>query len=343
MLRDLSLYAFLNAKVKAMFSFLLSPEQREALTRAPHPEEFFRLLGLTPYREIAARPEVVADPRRLEKELLLYDIGLHKKIMAAKKGQTGEIVFGLLERYDRQNFKAVLRLWFQPQEREEELPYLIEETICYPLPIKKILSARTLDDVLGYLGESPYREPLAQARELFRQKRTLFPLEAALDVDYYSRLNDRIEALRSSDREIALRLIGTEIDIENIKLLLRLREYYRLPFSEVFSYLIPSGNRINPGMLRNLALSEDIRSALARAAAGPYRRIQKLLAGRFDSSSFALLEAALWEILIKEARTAFRSAPFTIATVLAYLMFKVAETRFLVSTLYTKLLAEGTR
>ena len=72
MLRALSLYAFINAKVRAMFSFLLSLEQCEALTRAPRPEDFFQLLGATPYREIVARPEVASDPRLLEKTRRFY-------------------------------------------------------------------------------------------------------------------------------------------------------------------------------------------------------------------------------------------------------------------------------
>jgi len=338
-LRPLSLYAFLNAKVRAMAGALLSPEQREAISRALGWEEFVAQLGLTAYRDAVARPEVSSDPRLLEKTLLLRDIALHQKIINASAKSVRDLVFLLLGKYDLQNFKAVLRLWFQPAEREEEFPYLIAETICYPLPIPALAAAESFDDLIALIGDSPYRGPLLGARAAFLKAGTLLPLEVALDGDYYARLHRAFSSLAAADRAAAQRLIGTEIDIENIKTLIRLREYYRLPLADILSSLLPHGNRINAEVLRSLAVSADLRQLLAGLAAKSYREIGAFAPRSHEPEALSLLEQALEELLLSEARAVFRSFPFTVGTVLSYLIFKRSETRWLIGALYVRALA----
>ncbi len=337
--RALSLYAFLNAKVRAMAGALLSPEQREALGRAIRLEEFVAQLMLTAYREAVVRPEIAGNPRLLEKSLLLHDISLHRKILVAAPAGVRELVFLLLERYDLKNFKAALRLWYQPAEREEEFPYLIAETICHPLPLTDLAAAASFDDLLARLGDSPYRRPLLFARKSFERAGTLLPLEIALDTDYYSRLHRAFSELAAADRAAARRLIGTEIDIENVKTLIRLREYYRLPLAEILPSLIPHGNRINVEILRALAVSADLRQILAGLAAKSYREIGAFAARSHEPEGLSLLEGALEEVLLGEARAVFRSFPFTAGTILSFLIFKRSETRWLIGALYRLALA----
>jgi len=343
MLPALSLYAFLNAKIRALASFLLSPAQVEAIGRAGRLEEYLGLLQPTAYREIAETPEAERDPRLLEKKFLLHDIDLHKKILAAGKGRTRDVVFSLLGNYDLQNFKAALRLWFQPSEREEEPPYLISETICWPLDLPALIAADSFDALSKLLAQSPYRGPLRAARDEFQRRGNLLPIEVALDRDYYERLNLVLETLSSSDRAIARRLVGAEIDLENIKLLIRLREYYGLPLGEILGYLLPGGDRIDAGELRRLAGAADVRTALSEMTARSYGRIDGLFSRKADPAGLSLLEAGLQEILLRQARGAFRSFPFTIGTILAYCLFKRAETRFLISSLYAIVLGRSTR
>jgi vacuolar-type H+-ATPase subunit C/Vma6 len=341
-LRSLSLYAFLNAKVRAMAGALLSAEQRDALARVQRWEELIAQLLATAYREAVSLPGPAGNPRLLEKELLLYDISLHRRILSASHAGVRELVFLLLGKYDLQNFKAALRLWFQPSEREEEFPYLISETICHPLPIAGLAAASSFDDLLALLGDSPYRGPLLGARDAFSKAGNLLPLEIALDGDYYARLHRGFSSLAAADRATARRLLGTEIDIENVKTLIRLREHYRLPLAEILPSLLPHGNRINAEVLRSLALSADLRQMLTGLAAKSYREIGGFAAQLHDPAGLSLLERALEEVLLSEARAVFRSFPFTIGTILSYLIFKRSETRWLTGVIYSLALARRT-
>ncbi len=334
MLPSLSRYAYLNARIKALYSFLLPEKELRALSAAATREDLINILKTSPYHRLFNDPEVISQPRRLEKELYLYDIRLHRKIESWSRGVVREMVFALLGRYDLQNFKALLRLWFQPQIREGEVDYLIREKICYPLEIEPVLASRSLEELIGKLSSTPYPASLSRAAAEFREAKTLFPLEAALDQDYYHRLRQAVERLPSSDRRVASRLIGVGIDIENIQWLIRGRRYYQLPPGELLRYLIPNGYRLHTDLFRGMFLREEKEDTFSRLGIRAYESLRPLLSSRLEPEEFSLLEEGLRDIMMREARVSFRRFPFTIATVISFLIFKRAETEKLVNLIY---------
>ncbi len=336
MLPSLSRYAYLNARIKALNSFLLPEKELRDLSAAATRPELINILRSSPYQQILTDPEAASHPRRLEKELYLYDIHLHQKIEGWSRGVVREMVFTLLGRYDLQNFKGLLRLWFQPQVREGEVDYLIREKICYPLEMEPILAARSLEELIGKLSSTPYPAPLNEAAAEFREKKTLFPLEAALDQDYYRRLGRAVERLPASDRRVAARLIGVGIDIENIQWLIRGKRYYRLPPRELLRYLIPNGYRLHPDLFRGLLAREGKEEIFSRLGIRAYESLRPLLSSRLEPEEFSLLEEGLRDIMMREARASFRRFPFTIATVISFLIFKRAETEKLTNLIYRR-------
>jgi len=333
-LPSLSRYAYLNARIKALYSFLLPAPELESLSAAATRADLVNILRDSPYRSCLDDSQAASDPRRLEKELCLYDIRLHQKIISLSGGAVREMVFTLLGRYDLQNFKGLLRLWFQPQVREGEVVYLIREKICYPLEIEPVLAARSLEELIGLLSPTPYPVPLSGAAAEFRQKKTVFPLEAALDQDYYRRLRRAVERLSSPDRKVASRLIGVGIDIENIQWLIRGRRYYGLQAGELLRHLIPNGYRLRADLFRGMLLREGKEDDFSRLGLRPYESLRPLLSSRLEPESLSLLEEGLREIMMREARAAFRRFPFTIATVISFLLFKRAETEKLINIIY---------
>ena len=159
---------------------------------------------------------------------------------------------------------------------------------------------------------------------------------ANLDRDYFDRLWRQIDRLPRKDREIAKRMVAIEIDIENISGLIRLKGYYDLPFGEVASMMLPRGYKTNQQLLRSIFFKELGQATSGGLAQGPYHDLAELLGKGMDRSQLRLMEGVLTQVSLQEARRVLAGFPFTIGTILGYLILKRLETRNIISILYSK-------
>jgi len=293
-------------------------------------------LKATPYEAIFKKLMPPYEPKMIELELFRDGIEKYNKILKNLKGSPGEVIFLLLSKYEIANLKNLLRIW-HTQAGEEEIKYLYTEKICYDIPASEILAAKTIEEIILFLEGTPYKDTLMNGRARFKEKGSIFYLEIALDIDYYKRLWDKIGALGFVDRQMASRSIGIEVDIENISWIVRFKQYYKMPLGELVSYIIPGGYQIAEPLIRKVYSSEDIRAVITGLSTKPYQDMATLVSGTYDKSKMFMLEAILWQVLLKEAKLALSRFPFTIATVLAYLILYRAEARNIVSLLYSKL------
>ncbi len=335
-MNPLAKYAFTNARVRAMLSSLLTESQLNALTGAKDIDELLLVLKSTPYEAIFKKLATAHEPKMIELELFRDGIEKYNKILKNLKGRSGEVVFLLLSKYELTNLKNLLRIW-HTRAGEEEIKYLYKEKICYDIPLLEILASKTIEEIILLLERTPYKNALMNGKARFKEKGSIFYLEIALDIDYYKRLWNKIEAMDLMDRRLAFRLIGIEVDIENISWVVRFKEYYKMPLGELVSYVIPGGYQIAEPLIRKVYSLEDIRAVITGLSTKPYQDMATLVSGTYDRSKVFMLEAILWQVLLKEARSALGKFPFTIATVIAYLILYRAEARNIVSLLYSKL------
>ena len=130
---------------------------------------------------------------------------------------------------------------------------------------------------------------------------------------------------------MARTILGVEIDIENIHWLIRLRKYYSLNMGEILDWIIPGGAKITKSSIRQSYVSDDIDKLMDIVSPGPYAKIKDL-----GENNNEMLEEFLRELLKQQANRALGGFPFTIGTVLGYLVLKQDETRNLISLLYAK-------
>jgi vacuolar-type H+-ATPase subunit C/Vma6 len=312
-MQDLSTYAFINAKVRAMLGQSLSAEDFNRLIQARDIEDAIALLKDTPYSSLI-RIDVLHDKglEFIEGELEAYDISLHQKIMRGLPvdGALKKIIALLKERYELDQVKVLLRTWNKKAGDEG-----------------RQIAARNVDELAGTLANTPFAKPILAGKEKYEKTGSLFYIETALDRDYFDRLWCQIDRLPRQDREIAKRMVGVEIDIENISGLIRLKGYYDLPFSEVASMMLPRGYKTNEQLLQ--AMFQGL-------AKGPYHDLAELLGKGMDRSQLHLMESVLIQVSLQEAKRALAGFPFTIGTILSYLILKRLETRNIISILYSK-------
>jgi V/A-type H+-transporting ATPase subunit C len=274
---------------------------------------------------------VKENPDLLETGLLSGNLDTHRKVVAATTGKKEKrLIESLLERYEIEQLKTALRVWHKkaPAGLAESL---YGDKIKNRIDYKRIAHAPSLDEILFLLGNTPYARPLAKAREKYETTNSLFYLEVALDIDYYQRLDEMVQKLSKTDRVMAKTILGVEIDIENIHWLIRLRKYYSLNMGEILEWIIPGGSKITKSSIRGSYISDDVNNLLDMVSPGPYTKIKDL-----GESNNQQLEEFLSAALKQQARKALSGFPFTIGTVLGYLVLKKDETRNLISLLYAK-------
>ncbi len=339
-LRPISKYSLVNAKVRARLSTLLSAETINRLAETRDLAEFYSTLGGTIYEKIFSRPEITFDARVGERLLLEQEVQWHAELLNDLRGAERELVAHFLEKYEIENLKTALRI--REGNRDlSEMNYMIRKTLPHQLPYQAIAEAASLEDALSLLSGTPFLSAARAYLDDYMERKTLFPIEIGLEIDYYKRLQQKVEQLSKRDREVAHRLVGLEIDQKNISWLIRLKFYYDVPVGQLLDYNIPGGARVSRDRLRTAFKADSMRDILKAALEQSYGRIADLLIKEEQLSKLYLLEIILWNYLIVEARRTLGGFPFTIGTILAYLILKRTEIRNIITILNGKVYKMG--
>jgi len=332
-MRELATYSFINAKIRAMISFLISPALFSRMLEA---EDFYKSLEIlkeSPYHKGAIEniPKEITDLRVIEKQFIKNDLAIYKKIHKCIPGKIEKELMGIfIEKYELEQLKVVLRIWNKkiPVNADD---FILGEKISFDIDYKKIIYAPNIEEIILLLDDTPYKKPILSAREKFKEKGSTFYLEANLDMDYYQRLLFCAELLSPRDQEIAKRIIGIEIDTENISWLIRMRKYYSLAAGDILEWVIPGGARINKENIISFYTTDGLAKIVDSVALGPYARIKELI-----EENISFIENFLHEVLLREVKRALSGYPFTVAVILGYIVLKRNETKNVVSLLYAK-------
>jgi vacuolar-type H+-ATPase subunit C/Vma6 len=330
-----SKYSLVNAKVRARLSTLLDPDLINKLAEAHDLAEFYAILGGTIYEDIFSRPEITFDPRVGERLLIEQEVDWHAELLKDLRGAERALVAHFLEKYEIENLKAVFRIR-EGSRGEEEMRYIVQRELPHAIPYQAISEAASIEDALPLLSGTPYHAAVLAVIEDFKERGTLFPIEINLEVDYYRRLKKLVQSLSKKDREVAMQLIGIEIDQKNIGWLVRLKFYYDIPLADLLDYNIPGGYRMSKERLSRALRAESLREVLTIALEKSLGRASDALIQEGQLSKLYLLEIILWNRLIAEARRSLSGFPFRIGTVLAYLILKRTEIRNIITILNGK-------
>lgn len=324
-MRSLAKYAYLNAFLRAKLSERLGEDRLASLAGAADLAEAAGMLRETEYRRVSAAIDENAPLRTVEKTLAEIEIGRHRAILRHAGGEVAAFVFTLMELYDVQKVEQVIRIW--KEKAWDERDAIIAPAICRELPTEAMLKASSIEEIILLLEDTPYRKPLVSAYEQYRRTGALFHLESALESDYYRRLREAVAKFGGTDRAAAERIIGTEVDIRNVQILLRLMRYTDYPAVEARRLLLPGGCHLSEELLLRAYSAKDARAFMGALRIAPPAAPAAPRGAGGTLEQMRLLEGLLDETLAAAARTALAGYPFTIGTVIAYLTLARAESR----------------
>jgi V/A-type H+-transporting ATPase subunit C len=164
-------------------------------------------------------------------------------------------------------------------------------------------------------------------------EQNLFPLEVALDLDYWRELWKDVNELPGDDRTQALKIVGALVDMNNLMWAIRYRVYHRLSEEEVINYTLPFGYRVRDADIRAIAAGADIVQIVKRVYP-TLENVDELLQEPWDR--LQEFELRLKRQVVHQCLAAFVGNPFHVGVPLAYLVLSDFEIQDLTVLLEAK-------
>lgn len=329
-------YAAISARVRAMYSDLLTPQDMIRLSDAPDFSTLFSSLKTTPYGPYL---EGLKDKEITPKQLIIQ---IKKKlsdsyysVIQMAPEDTRPLLKQLYRYYEIGNLKAVLRalVTVPTWTAAETTLWDRARDVLFPMHSASVIPAQAMVESGGVatavdlLQGTPYEEALSFAMKRYSAEQNLFPLEVALDLSYWRRLWAEAKKLTGQDREQGTKIIGSLLDMNNLMWAIRYRVYHNLSEEEIINYTLPFGFRVQDSDIRAIAAGADMAALITRIYPD-ITDVNALLEN--PRNGLPKLEFQFKRQLMKQCLAAFVGNPFHIGIPLAFLVLSDLEVQDLI-------------
>jgi len=168
-----------------------------------------------------------------------------------------------------------------------------------------------------------YSKPLTQHFKEYSDRKDLVVLEYGLDKFYYKNVLDIVKG-DSYDEGIIRGIVATEIDVTNIKSVLRIiRDRIELEGTQY--YLIEGGKELGIDKLLTLIKTRTIEGVIRQLAGTSYDFLTKVPDEYVKAEKISAFEKELDRFLLQKALSMFSGDPLSIAVEIGYLWAKFNE------------------
>jgi V/A-type H+-transporting ATPase subunit C len=316
-------YSAVHARVRAMYSRMLTSENRARLCEAATLAALVAGLGETIYGPYLAK---VADkdltPRRAIYQIQSHLANAYLTVIRLVPKHARSLLSQLYRRFEVDNLKAVLR-GVATGAAWGEVRYVLFPVGSFSiLPAQAMMEAGSVAAAVERLRGTIYYHTLEHAMKRYSAEQNLFPLEVALDLDYWRELWEDVGRLSKRDRVQALHIVGSLVDVNNLMWAIRYRVYHHLSEEEIINYTLPFGYKVRDTHIRAIAAGADIARILAQVFPD-LTGVESLL--QEPESGLPELELRLQRYLVERCEAAFVGYPFHIGIPLAYVVLNELE------------------
>jgi V/A-type H+-transporting ATPase subunit C len=316
-------FSVVHARVRAMYSKMLTPQVWQTLCEASDFSALINILHDTIYRPSLSKvDEKSLTPRRTiyQIEGNLADITLTTFRLVPSYARP--LLSQLHSLYEVDNLKAVMR-GVETGASWSQVQYVLFPSgpLSHLVP-QALLEAGNIAALVELLQGTTYYGTLSHAMKRYTAEKRLFPLEVALDLEYWRQLWNEVQQLPTRDRTHALRIIGSMMDINNLIWAIRYRLYHHSSEEEIINYTLPFGWRVHDMDIKAIAAGAE----LAHVVSHIYPDIPEITTLLQDQQEkVPEVEVHLKRYLAKQCRAAFSGYPFHIGIPLAYLVLNRLE------------------
>jgi V/A-type H+-transporting ATPase subunit C len=327
-------YSAVHARVRALYSRMLSPEEWIGLCDAA---SFAALIALV--KDTVYGPYLLeVKDKDLTSRRAVYQIKKHlanayMTVIRLAPKHSRIVLEQLYRHFEVDNLKAVLRGVTTGASWEEVRYVLFPLGSFTALSAQAITEAGSMGAAVERLRGTPYYRTLSHAMERYTAERNLFPLEVALDLDYWRELWHDVNQLTKRDRAEALRILGSLLDTNNLMWAARYQVYHHLSEEEIINYTLPFGYQVRDAHIRAIAAGADIAHIVAQVYPD-LTDVESLL--QEPRSGLPHLELQLQRYVVEQCRAAFIGYPFHIGIPLAYVVLNEMEIQDLTQLIEAK-------
>jgi V/A-type H+-transporting ATPase subunit C len=318
-----SAYAAISARTRAMYSSLLSPQELIRLSDIP---DVLNLVNQLKHTAYGSYLETLKDkdyvPQRIVLQLKAKLADAYRTILYIAPGNTRSLLIQLYRYFEVENLKAVLRGITTHSAWDYVHEVLFPIGSISTLPLQAMVETGSVTAAVDLLNNTPYADTLSFAMKRYATEQNLFPLEVALDLYYWRQLWKEAKQLQGLDRDQALRIVGSLLDMNNLMWAIRYRVYYQLSEEELINYTLPFGYRLHDEDVRAIAAGVDMPSVVERIYPG-LSDVAALLAE--PRAGLPKLESQIKRYVMKQCLAAFVGNPFHIGLPLAFLILSDLE------------------
>jgi vacuolar-type H+-ATPase subunit C/Vma6 len=295
-------------------------------------EEIFSFLVYTSYgREVRSTCGDIVEPGLLEEALFQNYAKTFSKLLNSSSKYIKNLLLSILHKFDIMNLKTMLRMVQAGMNSEDILQHIIPLGMYDRKKCQEMLSdVNSVKDIVSSLRDQDFGSILKETLKTKNGIGVLSQLEAALDKELFKRILKEIKNLDRRDKKIATNILGIEIDVLNIKIILK---YKALMINQenIKENLMPVA-LINEKVLESAIKEPDIKSTFQRILKSVktkhqvYQAIFTKLVKESDSPLSRLefiLEKAPLEMSFFELKKNMRY--YNIGYILAFLNMKWAE------------------
>ncbi|HUW86364.1 MAG TPA: V-type ATPase subunit [Methanoregula sp.] len=320
-------YDYINARIKGMKSRLLDPSVFESLLLKPDVDSIIAELENTPYKEEIERATVQYSGIKCIEVALRNDFTkAFRKIFGFMKGGESETYITiLLSRWDIQNIKTILRGKNIHIPSSEIIECLVPAGQLDDTTLVELIKQPDVKAVIDLLATwgIEYSKPLTRNFKEYSEKRDISILEYAINKFYYENAINKLSEDSYDDRLI-LDMISTEIDVTNIKNVLKMiRDKIEIEQAETF--LIKGGITLDIEKLLSMLRSGTLEGAMKFLDVTPYKFLSELHEDAFKREKISDFEKELERYLIKRGISRFLGDPLSIAVAVGYVWAKYNE------------------
>ncbi len=322
-------YSYIGPKIHGMITFMLTKDNFDELVKK-NLNEVYSFLEHTPYQEvISAVPIEHFDSATFEKFLVDHFLTTFDNIKRNSPKEVGSLLDAMLNKFEVENLRIILRAKIAGLNVDETMSYIIpvrefSEEFCKSLLEK----SENVEDIVHLLMRTDYGPALAKGLKDFEETGLSISLETALDQYVYESLWKEADKIGDADRKIAKKIIGTEIDFANMKLILRCKTLH-IEADQTRKLILPIFFQLTEESINKSIEAEDVESALNLFMLRSYKNILSVVLAQYkDSNLLSEVEQIFDEFLLKNNRDILKHPfPFDVGVVMSFLNVKWIEVK----------------
>ena len=316
----LDIYPYLNpiAKVRARKGRLLDDKQMSEIIETDSIDELTNYLrGLPDYA-----PYI--NEYSIEKSLDTHLADTYQYLATIAPDEIKDSFDVLATKTDIANIKALLTA--------KEVGYNNEQTSNLLLPsgslyedLDRLVDAGSVTDVIAGLDGTEYADVLTDAIPEYEEQGSLLPLTNALDKYNLHKLLHSTKVPGNDNTEAMYSYIGTQVDMDNLKLIIRAKEN-GLAYDSISPFLICEGYQLREWNLKDLMESDNVEGVISSLEGTKYSEIlSEPLAQYNNGESIAVFEKALDTYFVEYSHSLSLEKPLGVGPIIGFLSGKEKE------------------